>query len=320
MADKAKKYYWLKLKEDFFDDDTISFIEEQENGVYYVNFYLKLCLKSLKADGRLIRLIGENLIPYDAKSLARLTNTPVDTVRVAMELFKQIGLVKVFETGEIYLSQMNEMIGSETDKAAIMRRKRAEQKVSGNTGVTLLPECYTEIEKELEQDIREKESPNPQKGECANETKDIKDLLKEFLPDNIQPKEPETIKPKATTPIQQKENKLDFDSWYSHYPKKVSRGNAEKAWKKIKPDQATIQHMIKACDYMLSSGQWTDNRHDEKYQFIPYPASWLNSKGWLDENAQPPKSYTYEVEDTNSESIEETATRSSIKIKVIEND
>ena len=40
----AKKYYWLKLKNDFFDDDTIQFIEEQENGVAYVNFYLKLCL------------------------------------------------------------------------------------------------------------------------------------------------------------------------------------------------------------------------------------------------------------------------------------
>lgn len=142
----AKRYYWLKLKDDFFDDDTISYIEEQENGVLYVNFYLKLCLKSLKTEGKLIRLIGDIIIPYDVESLARLTRTPADTVRVAMTIFERIGLIKILETGEIYLSQINEMIGIETDKAAIMRRKRAEEKLAGNNVTEALPKCYTEIE------------------------------------------------------------------------------------------------------------------------------------------------------------------------------
>lgn len=154
----AKKYYWLKLKEDFFDDDTISFIEEQENGVYYVNFYLKLCLKSVKTEGKLIRLIGENLIPYDVKSLSKLTGVPVDTVVVAMKLFESIGLVKILETGEIYLSQINELIGTETDKARIMRQKRAVQKLDGNNVTTLLPRCYPEKEedKDKEKEIDKK--------------------------------------------------------------------------------------------------------------------------------------------------------------------
>lgn len=148
----AKRYYWLKLPENFFDDDTISYIEEQENGVYYVNFYLKLCLKSVKTEGKLIRLIGENLIPYDVKSLSKLTNTPVDTVRIAMQLFEKIGLVKVLESGEIYLQQINELIGTETDKARIMREKRATERLNGNNVTELLPECYTEIEKDIEKE------------------------------------------------------------------------------------------------------------------------------------------------------------------------
>lgn len=154
MSDN-KKYYWLKLKDDFFDDDTISFIEEQENGVLYVNFYLKLCLKSLKTDGTLIRLVGETLIPYDVNSLSKLTNTPVDTVRVAMNLFEKIGLIRILESGEIYLSQINEMIGSETDKASIMRRKRAKERLKGNNVTQMLPKCYTEIEieKDIDKDI-----------------------------------------------------------------------------------------------------------------------------------------------------------------------
>ena len=122
-----KKYYWLKLTENFFDEDTIIYIESQENGEKYSNFYLKLCLKSLRTDGKLIRLVGENFIPYDIKSLARLTNCEIDTVRAAMQLFEAIGIIQILDTGEIYLTQVKEMVGSETDKAKIMRRLRAEK-------------------------------------------------------------------------------------------------------------------------------------------------------------------------------------------------
>ena len=160
----SKKYYWLKLKNDFFEDDTIQFIEEQENGYKYVNFYLKLCLKSLKSDGTLIRLVGETLIPYDVKSLAKLTNTDVDIVRVAMDLFKKIGLIKVYDSGEIYLTQIKEMIGSETEKAQIMRKTRARKSI-GNNVTRMLPECYTEIEIEKDIDIEiEKEKRKTFKG------------------------------------------------------------------------------------------------------------------------------------------------------------
>lgn len=151
----AKRYYWLKLSSDFFEDETIQFIEEQENGVEYVNFYLKLCLKSLKSNGSLIRLIGESYIPYDVKSLARLTGVNQDTVRVALQLFEKIGLVKFLDSGELYLTQINEMVGSETDKAKLMRKKRAKEKetealesnevtTDSNVVTEVLPECYTE--------------------------------------------------------------------------------------------------------------------------------------------------------------------------------
>lgn len=162
----AKRYYWLKLSSDFFEDETIQFIEEQENGVEYVNFYLKLCLKSLKSNGSLIRLIGESYIPYDVKSLARLTGVNQDTVRVALQLFEKIGLVKFLDSGELYLTQINEMVGSETDKAKLMRKKRAKEKetetlesnevtTDSNVVTEVLPECYTESRvKSL--DIRDK--------------------------------------------------------------------------------------------------------------------------------------------------------------------
>ncbi|WP_250674929.1 phage replisome organizer N-terminal domain-containing protein [Paraclostridium ghonii] len=159
----TKKYYWLKLKEDFFEEDAISWIEEQENGKDYCLFYLKLCLKSLKTNGLLIRNVGSMLVPYDIKTLARVTNTEPDTVRVAMELFKRIGLVQILENGEIYIAQLQNMVGSETSKAQLMRNKRQKEKKvieSGNNVTSMLPgsylneeNCYTEIEKEIEKEI-----------------------------------------------------------------------------------------------------------------------------------------------------------------------
>lgn len=141
----AKRYYWLKLKEDFFDEDTINWIEEQENGKEYVLFYLKLCLKSLKTDGTLIRNVGDMLIPYDTKKLSQMTNTDFDTVAIAMKLFEKIGLIQVLDNGEIFIKQLKEMVGSETDKAALMRKKRANDKLAGNNVTKMLPKCSKNV-------------------------------------------------------------------------------------------------------------------------------------------------------------------------------
>ena len=121
----SKRYYWLKLKEDFFDDDTIRYIEEQENGFVYSSFYLKLCLKALKTDGVLVRMVGNQMIPYDIPSLARLTGISADFAAPAMQLLQQIGLVEQLADGKMLLPRINEMVGAETDRAEALRRKRA---------------------------------------------------------------------------------------------------------------------------------------------------------------------------------------------------
>ena len=187
-ATNNKKYYWLKLKEDFFEDDTINWIEEQENGKEYCLFYLKLCLKSLKTNGILIRNVGQMLIPYDVKKLAEITNTPADTVRVAMEVFKNIGLIQILENGEIYMAQLKNMVGSETSKAQLMRNKRARDKeaklAAGNNVTKALPNCYTEIEKEKEKEKeieketnRQTKEEEPEEEPLSKEDQDHIDLI-----------------------------------------------------------------------------------------------------------------------------------------------
>ncbi len=167
-----KRYFWLKLNENFFEDDTIAWIEEQDNGKDYVIFYLKLCLKSLKEDGRLIRYVGEGLIPYDVKALAKLTNTPQDTVAVAMKVFLEIGLIERLDTGEIFMKQINEMIGGETEVAKRVRKHRAKNKAIEGKGIGLLQgngevtksnteiEIELELDKEIDKENNIKQNPN----------------------------------------------------------------------------------------------------------------------------------------------------------------
>lgn len=153
----SKRYFWLRLKEDFFDDDAISWLEEQANGKEYALFYLKLCLKSLKHDGFLIRTVGNVLIPYDAKKLGEITRTNEDTVLVALKLLTEIGLVEVQENGTLFLTQLQSLIGSETNAAERMRKARAKAKEIGTANnvremfAICSPEIDIEKEKEKEQ-------------------------------------------------------------------------------------------------------------------------------------------------------------------------
>jgi len=70
-----------------------------------------------------------------------------------------------------------------------------------------------------------------------------------------------------------------FDEFYAAYPKKVKPRDARKAWDKLKPDAALRLTILKAIEAQKRTEQW----QKDGGQFIPYPASWLNSESWLNE-------------------------------------
>jgi len=87
--------------------------------------------------------------------------------------------------------------------------------------------------------------------------------------------------------IRLEENKYltSFETFYSKYPKKVKRANAEKAWLKYKPDIVVV---MKALEYQLSN----DSRFRDS-QYIPHPATWLNGKEWENEEVNKKVNPTY---------------------------
>jgi len=70
-----------------------------------------------------------------------------------------------------------------------------------------------------------------------------------------------------------------FGKFWSGYPKKRNKGEAEKAFKKVSPDEQLVDRMLTAIERAKKSAEWLK----ENGQFIPYPATWLNAKGWEDE-------------------------------------
>lgn len=181
------KFYWLQLKEDFFEDDAIQWLEEQEpNGRDYAYFYLKLCLKSLKSNGVLIRKVGNILIPYDNKKLAELTKIDFDTVTVAMELLKQIGLVTILETGEIYINQLENLIGSKSIGAF---KKQQQRLLRGQKEDKCPPKIELEIEKEIDIDINIEQ----EQDEAADNAKNLFIFLESNFGRTISPIEYERL-------------------------------------------------------------------------------------------------------------------------------
>ena len=110
MAEYNKeKYYWLKLKRDFFKRHNIQIIEALPNGKDYVLFYLKLMVESIDHDGA---LRFSDTIPYNAQMLSVVTNTNIDIVRSAIKMLNELGMIEVLDDQTLYLKEVKALIGS----------------------------------------------------------------------------------------------------------------------------------------------------------------------------------------------------------------
>ena len=168
MSDN-RKYYYLKLKENYFDDDSIVLLESMQDGVLYSNILLKLYLKSLKHGGRL--QLDED-IPYTAQMIATITRQQIGTVERALQIFLKLGLVEVLDSGTFYMSNIELLIGQSSTEAERKRAARLQNKAlsaprtnGGHLSDIHPPEIEIEIELEKEIEIkREIEKVRPETG------------------------------------------------------------------------------------------------------------------------------------------------------------
>lgn len=168
MAEKDKRYYWLKLKRDFFKRHDIQIIESMPNGKDYILFYLKLLCESVDHEGN---LRFSEQIPYNEEMLSTITNTNVDVVRSAIKIFSELGMMEVLDDGTYYMAEVNKMLGSETywaERKRIQNAKKNELSVGHfPTESNSFPTCPSksksiEKEKELDKELENRERVNYQ--------------------------------------------------------------------------------------------------------------------------------------------------------------
>lgn len=206
MAEE-KKYYWLKLKRDFFKRHDIRIIEEMPNGKDYILFYLKLLLESVDHEGE---LRFSDTIPYNEQMLAVITNTNIDIVRSAMRVFSDLKMVELFDDQTIYMCEVQKLVGSESTAAERVRKHREKRKMlQCNTDET---KCNTEIEI-----YKEKEPKKEKKGEEAKR--------KRFTPPTLE---------EIETYCRERQNDVDPKKFYDYFTASDwvdSRGQKVKSWK-----------------------------------------------------------------------------------------
>lgn len=242
MSD-GKKYYYLKLKENFFDSDAMIVLESMQDGYLYSNILLKLYLRSLKNDGR---LIFNNTIPYNPSILAKVTRHSVGVVEKALEIFKKIGLIEILDNGEIYILEIQNFIGessTEADRIRNYRKKITDKKqilIHGCTnGVQMYDKRTPEIEIEID---TEKEI---KKDICAS-----RNIL--------------------------------FDQFWFAYPLKKSKERSRKNFEKLKVDEKLLQTILDAIELQKQEKE-VKRQNGNFVPEWKHPTTWLNGKCWEDE-------------------------------------
>ena len=221
MSDN-KKYYYLRLKDNFFDSDELKILESMKDGYLYSNILLKLYLRSLKNDGK---LVVNDRIPYNAEMLASVTGHQVGTVKQALSMFKELGLIEVLENGAIYMLDIQNFIGkgsTEADRQRLYDRRISEERKQNKLTQSrnfeeICKKSTPKIEIELEKDIEiEKEIHSSAKSTTTKRKRFEKPTLSQI-----------------TQYCLERNNNVNAEQFYDYYESngwKVGK-NAMKDWK-----------------------------------------------------------------------------------------
>lgn len=182
---KVKRYFWLKLGKDFFNQKEIKLLRKIAGGDTYTIIYLKILLLSLRNDGK---VYFDGVTSTFAEEIALEIDEDAENVAVCMKFLEQKGLLVYESEDEMNLTAIPEMIGSESESARRMRKHRQnkvlQEKPSQCDG--RVSHCdknvTTEIEKEIEKEIEieleieKDQEQESRRGQSPSEDQILSDL------------------------------------------------------------------------------------------------------------------------------------------------
>lgn len=221
--ENVKKYYWLKLKEDFFDDKVIKYLRQLPEGPTLVIIYLKMQLKSLKTEGF---LKYDGILPTCEEELALVLDEKPMLVAGAINALEKLGVVERWNNDVLYMKAMQELIGTETASAARVRKHREMKKQQDNDGnllqcnASVLPSnssvtrCNTEIEIDIRDRVTDRDRSKEKEEYILPEAKKASGRK----PKEIIPSEPAVISLILNDKSQFPVTETDIRNWQELYP------------------------------------------------------------------------------------------------------
>ena len=261
------KYYWLKLKKDFFKRHDIRIIESMPNGKDYILFYLKLLVESVDHEGA---LRFSDTIPYNSEMLSVITNTNVDIVKNALEVFTNLKMIELLDDQTIYMNEVEKMIGSAADNDNANRQRRFRERRKTSALEASVTKCNAGVTDSVTND---------------NESKSKSIEIDIELDKDINIDNSNNISIPPISPLSEKEEnrKKLFAEFWQAYPKcfrKVNRKGCEKKFIKIENLEKIFPDIMASLELQKRSKQW----NDENGQYIPQPATWINQERWTIED------------------------------------
>lgn len=242
MANSSKKYFWLKLKEDFFRQKEMKKLRKIAGGDTFTIIYLKLMLLSMKTDG-LLEFSG--IEETFAEELALEIDEDADNVGVTLNFLQKCGLVEILDNSEILLTKVTEMTGKESESAERVRKLRDRKKLLAlqcNVDVT---KSNTEIEIDIE---KEKEIDT----DIIKNVRESILKLKEFLETQFNNKlTPTQIDKLVMLSIQYEVNPLEIYNNSDYLRGFVDKKPTWRMW--TSNAEATLQNM--------KAGQYVNNKN-----------------------------------------------------------
>lgn len=163
-----KKYYWLKLKENFFEEKQIKYLRSLPDGDKIVIAYLKMQLKSLKTEGF---IKYDSILPSNIDELAMILDENINIIKLMIGALQKVNAVEILDDGSFYMIAMQDLIGKEGESAERVRRfrERQEQKLLQCNGDVTKCNTEIEIETEKEKEIETEKEKNAEIIKCYEE-------------------------------------------------------------------------------------------------------------------------------------------------------
>jgi predicted phage replisome organizer len=252
MADDVK---WIKIATDIFDDEKITIIDAMPDADVMIVIWFKILALAGKINTRGVLIINEK-IPYTDEMLANKFRRKLSQIKMALDIFSSLGMIEIIN-GVVTIPNWNKH-----QKLDLIENRR-------------------EYQKEYMRERREKQKQlalgQPCKPNSETNSKPNVSVLDNMS--SLSTSSPSLL----SLDLNLKEETIEelFDDFWENYPRKVSKGQAETTFKKLKPNRELVDTMILKL-HALVKNNWAKRDKDK----IPHASTWLNAKGWLDEIEQ----------------------------------